>query len=138
MILTLAPDAQFTLAPAAQRFAPHPPIPLSAAEIATAVRILRNEVALAPGVRFAAVTLLEPAKEFGSGREAGDPIARDAAVLAYDPALGAAYEAVVAVDDGFVRSFQSLPDAQLPDRWNDLEAPDVPPPDPAAAECRVA
>ena len=90
----------------------HPLEPLTAEEITTAVRILRNEKKLGERVRFASVSLSEPAKEVVLNFKAGDSIAREALIILLDNTTGSTYEAVVSISEGKVVSWQHLPGMQ--------------------------
>ena len=113
MTLSATLPARPRLALAAERPAPHLLDPLSAAERVTAVRIVRSELALPPAIAITSVALRRPSRELLAAWEPGAPFDREAVVVARDPALNGAYEVIVAVDDGFVRSFVFVPDVQV-------------------------
>ena len=95
--------------------ADHPLEPLSAEEISAATEILRTEQDLKENHRFVSVVLREPPKEkvlgFDNG-ENGGPIEREAFAILLDRSDGKAYEAVVSLSDGAVRSFDHVPGVQ--------------------------
>jgi Cu2+-containing amine oxidase len=99
--------------------APHSLDSLSAAEIVLAVRILRTELPLTAGARLEGVTRHEPPQAAGGARPSGNAVDRDVRLIVFDPQLEATYEAVVAVDDGFVRSFRWILGVQPADRWGE-------------------
>jgi primary-amine oxidase len=92
----------------ARRRSPHPVSPLSAGEVATAIRVLRAELALPAAARFVAIELRRLSPAAIAARRPGEAADRDAVVVIEDPEVDATYEAVVSVDDGFVRSLRRL------------------------------
>ncbi len=92
----------------------HPLEPLSAAEITTAVSIIRTEKNLSQSVRFASVTLHEPPKQFVLNYKPGDPYAREAELVLVDDEQRAVYEAIVSITDGKVTSWELVPGVQPP------------------------
>jgi primary-amine oxidase len=90
----------------------HPLEPLTAEEIAAAVNILRTERKLSERVRFASVSLQEPAKDIVLNFKEGDSVQREAFVKLLDNADGATYEAIVDVTAGKVASWQHIPGVQ--------------------------
>ena len=95
--------------------ADHPLEPVSAEEISAATEILRAEQDLKDSHRFVSVVLRKPPKEkvlgFDNG-ENGGPIEREAFAILLDRADGKAYEAVVSLSDGAVRSLDQVPGVQ--------------------------
>src|SRR5918994_6060709 len=93
----------------------HPLEPLSAEEISAATEILRAEQDLKENHRFVSVVLREPPKEkvlgFDNG-ENGGPIEREAFAILLDRSNGRAYEAVVSLSGGTVKSFEHVPGVQ--------------------------
>src|SRR5262249_19478607 len=73
----------------------HPLDPLPAAEMAGAVKILRETRQLADSYRFVSCTLLEPDKPVVLGHQPGQPVPRQAFLVLLDNATGIGYEAVV-------------------------------------------
>src|SRR4051812_43098975 len=74
----------------------HPLDPLSGAEIATAVRVLRERGDYGPGLRFVSVMLREPSKpELAAYDDRGDVPTRLAAAVLLDRDSGSTFEAVV-------------------------------------------
>src|SRR5262249_10221535 len=73
----------------------HPLDPLSAAEMADAVKILRERKKLGDSYRFVSCVLLEPAKQVVLDHKPGQPFPRQAFLVLLDNATGTGYEAVV-------------------------------------------
>ena len=92
----------------------HPLEPLTPAEIEAAVAIVREQKSLGASVRFATVTLQEPAKEKVLGFKPGDAIEREAFVILLDNAAAKTYEAVVSLGAGSVKSWDYIPNVQPP------------------------
>lgn len=90
----------------------HPLDPLSAAEIAAAVAILRASGGLGARLRFASITLHEPPKETVLAFRDGDPMTRAAFVVLLDNDTNYVYEAVVSLTEGAVIAWQHIPDVQ--------------------------
>jgi primary-amine oxidase len=82
--------------------------PLTADEIETATRILRQERGLGESARFVYVTLREPAKDAVLSYQPGEPIDRQADVVIRERAEHKTYEAVVSLTAGEVRLWQEL------------------------------
>ena len=76
----------------------HPLEPLSVDEIAAVVHILRTERQLGERVRFASISLHEPAKASVLEFPSNGPIDREAFAILLDNAAGRTYEAVVSLD----------------------------------------
>ena len=95
--------------------ASHPLEPLTAEEISMATRLLKSEQDLTDDHRFVSVVLREPPKEkvvgFDNG-ENGEPVEREAFAILLDRSDGKAYEAVVSLSEGAVRSFKHIPGVQ--------------------------
>ncbi len=96
----------------------HPLEPLTADEIAQAVKIVRTERQLHERVRFSSVNLREPSKEIVLNYVPGTPIEREAFLIILDNTDGATYEAVVSITQGHVVSWQHIPGVQ-PSIMND-------------------
>src|SRR5947209_4615567 len=90
----------------------HPLEPLTAEEIAAAVRIARTERNLSERVRFGSVRLNEPTKEVVLNFKQGDPVIREAFLILLDNTDGATYEAVVSLTTGKVLSWRHIPGVQ--------------------------
>ncbi len=88
----------------------HPLDPLSAEEIERTVAVLREQCDLGARARFVEIALREPEKDELARFEAGHAIPREAAAVVLDG--GATHEAVVAVDEGALRSWQTIPGVQ--------------------------
>ena len=90
----------------------HPLDPLSADEISRVVEILAGEHDLS-AARFVEIVLLEPEKEalarFGAS---GERPPREAFVALHDRVAQTACEAIVALDEGAVRSWREVPGVQ--------------------------
>ena len=82
--------------------------PLTAEEIETATRILKQERGLGESARFVYVTLREPAKDAVLGYRPGEPIDRQADVVIRERAEHKTYEAVVSITAGEVRLWREL------------------------------
>jgi primary-amine oxidase len=91
---------------------PHPLEPLSAAEIAAAVAIVRAERKVGGAFRFPCVTLHEPPKPLVLAFQPGDRFEREAFLILLDNATGDMYEAIVSLSQQRVTSWQHVPDAQ--------------------------
>ena len=87
----------------------HPLEPLTPAEIEAAVAIVREQKSLGASVRFATVTLQEPAKEKVLGFKSGDKIEREAFIILLDNATASTYEAVVSLGSSSVKSWEYIP-----------------------------
>ncbi len=88
----------------------HPLDPLSAEEIELAVAVLREQRELGERARFVEIVLREPEKDELARHEAGEMIPREAAAVVLDSA--ATHEAIVTLDDGTLRSWQTIPGVQ--------------------------
>lgn len=92
----------------------HPLDPLTAAEIADATRIVRQERGLGDDALFVRVYLHEPAKESVLGHDPRAAVERQAFLIIRDRAARATIEAVVSLTAGQVRSWQTVAGAQPP------------------------
>src|SRR5262245_17481819 len=86
--------------------------PLSADEIATAVRILRDQQGLPARHRFVEVVLHEPPKARVLADPEGHDTAREAHVVLLDHDAGTTYAGVVSLTAGRVRSWACIPGVQ--------------------------
>src|SRR6202034_317806 len=82
--------------------------PLTAEEIDTATRILKQERGLGESARFVYVTLREPAKDAVLSYQPGEPIDREADVMIRERAEHRTYEAVVSITAGEVRQWRGV------------------------------
>ena len=82
--------------------------PLTAEEIETATRILKQERGLGESARFVYVTLREPPKNAVLGYRPREPIDRQADVVIRERAEHKTYEAVVSITAGEVRLWREL------------------------------
>jgi primary-amine oxidase len=90
----------------------HPLEPLSAAEIAATVQILRDSGHVTPTTRFVSVSLAEPPKQFvHAPAEHGTP-PREAHAVLFDNGQNACYEAVVSITDGRLGTWKHIPHVQ--------------------------
>jgi primary-amine oxidase len=91
----------------------HPLDPLTPEEIAAAVSIVRKDEGLGgKPVRFASLTLKEPAKDVVLGFKSGDVIRRRAFIVLIDGAAAKTYEAIVSLNEGVIESMTYIPDVQ--------------------------
>src|SRR5258708_3069351 len=90
----------------------HPLDPLSAEEIEAPVEILRPARHLTEPSPFASVVLHEPAKADVRAWDANGSLAREARVVLLDNTDGMAYDAIVSLTAGEVRSWRDLPGMQ--------------------------
>ncbi|MEU5051026.1 primary-amine oxidase [Streptomyces sp. NPDC021096] len=88
--------------------APHPLDPLSAAEIATARRVLEEAGKVQPSTRFPLVLLDEPDRHTAAVHRPGDPVVRRLRVTLLDSVTGAAAEALVDVTGALLLSYRDL------------------------------
>ncbi len=88
--------------------AAHPLDPLSKAELADAVKILREERKLGDSFRFVSCVLLEPTKQVVRDHTPGQPISRQAFLVLLDNATGTGYEAVADLKEKKVVRFDAL------------------------------
>ncbi|MGM5055709.1 primary-amine oxidase [Rhizobium sp. 814_E9_N1_1] len=87
----------------------HPLDPLSLAEIASAVAILKDRQTLAPTFRFPITRLEEPTKADLAAHRLGDRLPRLAFILAIDISNGETFEGIVDLTTGTVCSYNRLP-----------------------------
>ncbi|GAA4659813.1 primary-amine oxidase [Kineococcus glutinatus] len=87
----------------------HPLAPLDAEEITRSREVLRASGRLAPGTRFASVTLAEPPKADVLAWRPGDAVPRRALSVLWDRADNRTHEAVVDLVAGELVSFRHLP-----------------------------
>ena len=80
--------------------------PPAAGEFALAVQILRAELSLPIGLRYRWLAPRRPALDAIARGVSGLAADRDVVVVVHDPEIGTVSEAVVAIDDGFVRSYR--------------------------------
>ena len=92
----------------------HPLEPLTPEEIAAAVAIVREQKSLGPNVRFATVTLKEPAKAAVLSFRLGDYVVREAFIVLLDNATARTYEAVVSLNKERVTTWEHIPNVQPP------------------------
>jgi primary-amine oxidase len=94
--------------------AQHPLDPLTAEEIARAVRVLRADYPLSGRVRFATVVLHEPPKSVVLNFEQGEAMQREAFAILLDNATATTYEAIVSLTEGTVTSWKKVDGVQPP------------------------
>jgi primary-amine oxidase len=87
----------------------HPLDPLSAAEMADAVAIIKQEKKLGPSFRFVSCTLDEPAKPVVLAHKTEKPAPRRAFMVLLDNKTGTGHEAVVDLAGKSVVRFEPLP-----------------------------
>ncbi|MGN6676456.1 MAG: primary-amine oxidase [Streptosporangiaceae bacterium] len=92
----------------------HPLDPLSAEEIRRAVTIIKDGGHSTAAMRFVSVSLHEPPKSVIAAFEPGQAFAREAFVVAREPAEHMTYEGVVSLTDAAIRSWRQVPDARTP------------------------
>jgi primary-amine oxidase len=103
----------------------HPLEPLTAAEIAQAVAIVRDRQSLGDSYRFPCVTLHEPLKSQVLSFQSGDPVYRQAFLILLDNATGHTYEAIVSLTEEKILSWQHIPNVQpniMADELSECEA----------------
>ena len=101
-----------TISPQAPPRVAHPLEPLTIEEIERAVSIVRSQRSVGPRVRFATVTLQEPAKDLVLRFQPGQSVDREAFVILLDNETGNTYELVVSLSAGMVVSDTHIPGAQ--------------------------
>ena len=102
----------------------HPLDPLSAAEIRRAAAIVRRDRGVGEGWRFASIELREPAKADLPAIESGERVTREAAVVCWNRADGAAYRATVSLTGDQVSAWEQLPGQQpnmTVDEWHECD-----------------
>ncbi|MBB3396433.1 primary-amine oxidase [Rhizobium sp. BK060] len=92
----------------------HPLDPLSLAEIAAAVAVLKAEKFLAETVRFPIIRLEEPTKADLAAHRTGDPLPRLAFLLALDISNGGTFEGIVNLTSSKLASYVRLPVDEMP------------------------
>jgi primary-amine oxidase len=92
----------------------HPLDPLSDAEVATAVKILRDSNKLADSHRFVSCVLLEPSKQVVQEHQPGQPFPRQAFFVLLDNATGVGYESIVDLNHNTIARFDALPEGVHP------------------------
>lgn len=92
----------------------HPLDPLSLAEIASAVALLKDTQKLAATFRFPITRLEEPTKADLAAHRLGDSLPRLAFILAMDISSGETFEGIVDLTVGKVSSYIRLPLDELP------------------------
>jgi primary-amine oxidase len=90
----------------------HPLEPLTTQEISATTEILRAKQNLKDSHKFVSVVLREPPKEKVLGFRNGDSVERDAFAILLDRSDGRAYEAVVSLSGGTVKSFEHISGVQ--------------------------
>ena len=104
----------------------HPLDPLSAEEFRAVAQILRREKDVArPHWRIASVELREPTKDVVRAFQPGDPIAREARVVAWNTDDGTAYVGLLSLTDDALLSWDAQPGKQpnaTVDEWHDCDA----------------
>jgi primary-amine oxidase len=86
--------------------------PLTLAEIAAAVALVRSQKPINAQFRFPCVTLHEPEKSVVLAFQPGDSISREAFLILLDNATGHTYEASVSLTKDTVLSFEHIPEVQ--------------------------
>ncbi|MCA6095707.1 primary-amine oxidase [Streptomyces sp. SCA3-4] len=102
----VSPDTAASPAPAG--VPAHPLDPLSAAEIATARRVLEEAGRITATTRFPLVLLDEPDRHAAAAHRPGEPFVRRLRITLLDSATGAAAEALVDVTGGLLLSWREL------------------------------
>jgi primary-amine oxidase len=92
----------------------HPLDPLTGAELAQIVEVLRNSGHLGDGVRIASINLIEPEKHAVEALRAGDHFERKALAILLDRGQQAAYETVVDLLRSSMTSVTKLPSGIQP------------------------
>jgi primary-amine oxidase len=92
----------------------HPLDPLSKAEMADAVKVLREDRKLGDSFRFVSCVLLEPPKQVVQEHQPGRPFPRQAFLVLLDNSTGTAYEAVADLKEKKVVRFDALPKGTQP------------------------
>ena len=97
----------------------HPLDPLSAGELAEAVRILQRENLFRADVRIVSINLTEPAKHAIESYQPGKPLARKALAILLDRAKRSASEVVLDLGARVVASVKELPSGIQPSNMLD-------------------
>jgi len=90
----------------------HPLEPLSAAEIAAAMRLLVADRKVNERVLVLTVTLCEPPKALVLAYPNGEPVPREAELVLFDSRTNATFEVVISLTEQRVRSFEQVPGVQ--------------------------
>lgn len=90
----------------------HPLDPLTGGELKTMVRVLKAESRLPKGTLYPIATLNEPPKKEVLAWHPGDPLKREAFVVALDREANKTYEVVVDLKNENVKSFKLVPGVQ--------------------------
>jgi primary-amine oxidase len=123
ILLALALVALLASAPARADQPGHPLDPLTAAEIETAMAVLRQSGKIDASFRFPAVSLQEPPKAQVLAWKPGSPIPRQALIVAFNPAANKTYEAVVDVAAGRLVSWKEMAGIQPGVLISEFETP---------------
>lgn len=102
----------------------HPLDPLGEAEVRRAVAIVREAHGDAVGLRFVSVQLAEPSKDTVDAFMPGEAIDREVELVVLDSSSEAAFEALVALGPGELRSWRRLEGLQpaiLPEEYEEVE-----------------
>ena len=100
----------------------HPLDPLSADEVAGAVRIARAGAGLGDSARYVYVSLAEPAKATVAAHAPGDPVERRAHVVVRELSERRTYEAVVSLTAGELVSWEQRPGMLTPHTADDIDS----------------
>ncbi len=119
--LMLAAAAPGTFAGGVPAATPHPLDPLSARELADAVRALRTAGRLGSSARLTCLRLAEPPKAEVLTWKPGDPVVRRAFAAIYDYASNTSTETTVELKSGVVAEARPLPGVQSPYLPDDQE-----------------
>lgn len=90
----------------------HPLDPLSTAELAAAVEVIRDNANISDRVLFEHVRLLEPEKTTVRKFREGDDIDRQAFAVVLDRDSGKVYEGVISLNNRTLRTWVHIPDVQ--------------------------
>ncbi|HJU48326.1 MAG TPA: primary-amine oxidase [Gaiellaceae bacterium] len=104
--------------------AAHPLDPLTEAELAASVAAVRTAHDPEGRIRFVSIQLREPSKEALEGLRAGEAVPREAELVLLDPGEECAFEAVVALPDGVLSSWERRDGVQpaiMPEEYEEVE-----------------
>src|SRR5947207_6111409 len=90
----------------------HPLEPLTADEILTTVKILRETKKLGKTVRFVSIVLKEPRKEYVKNFSRNGELQREAFVVLFDNGTNKCFEAVVSLNQERISSWKHIPGVQ--------------------------
>ncbi len=90
----------------------HPLEPLTAEEITTVVRILREGKQLGKTVRFVSVVLKEPKNEYVRTFSSNGELSREAIIVLFDNGTNKCFEAVVSLKEERITSWKHIPGVQ--------------------------